>query len=136
MNTLHHLADPCTAPPTLDLARLPPLKGGCTPDARCSVASDLARADCKACVQPAHVCDEVLAPFVRAPGDELKIMDIEEMEIRFPQLAKSRKEFIRLEATRAAKDGKTRAEACPYDYRTSRGQHWTACFILAGGKLK
>lgn len=41
---------------------------------------------------------------------------------------------IEAEATRAATDGKTPNEACPYPFATDEGMHWMAVFILAGGQ--
>lgn len=50
-------------------------------------------------------------------------------------LSASAKYRIELEANRAARDGFTRNEACPYPFGDAEGKHWTACFLLKGGKL-
>lgn len=50
-------------------------------------------------------------------------------------IAPTTKQRIEQEARRAASDGNTRRDACAYAYSTPEGQHWTAVFLLAGGKL-
>lgn len=113
MTTLQSLTTPCIGTPTLDLAWVPPLKGGCTPDARCSVASSLARQGCKV---SADENTPTTSHAIKLPADK--------------------KRRIEQSARRAAKDGRTRDDACPWMYASQEGQHWTAVFLLAGGKLK
>lgn len=42
---------------------------------------------------------------------------------------------IESEADKAAREGFTRNDACPYPFGSVEGVHWTACFLLKGGKL-
>jgi hypothetical protein len=42
---------------------------------------------------------------------------------------------IEREADKAAREGSTRNDACPYPFGSDEGVHWTACFLLKGGKL-
>ena len=51
------------------------------------------------------------------------------------RLSTEAKRLISREARRAAADGNTRRDACPYIYKSLEGEEWTAVFILAGGKL-
>lgn len=57
------------------------------------------------------------------------------VEVAGKLLSASAKYRIELEANRAARDCFTRNEACAYPYLSAEGQHWTACFLLKGGKL-
>lgn len=57
-------------------------------------------------------------------------------EVGAGRLSATAKLHIERDCRRAIRDGKTRAEACPYPFDTEAGTHWTAYFILAGGKLR
>lgn len=52
-------------------------------------------------------------------------------------LSPTAKRRIEREASRAAADCFTRNEACPYPFHINDPQerHWTACFVMKGGKL-
>ena len=52
------------------------------------------------------------------------------------KLSATAKLFIERSAKRAAWDGNTRADACPYVYDTPEGAHWWAAFVLAGGLIR
>lgn len=61
--------------------------------------------------------------------------DGREGEVARKPLSASAKYRIELDANRAARDGSTRNDACPWPYFSAEGRHWTACFLLNGGKL-
>lgn len=42
---------------------------------------------------------------------------------------------IERQASQAARDGFTRNEACPWPFGDPEEIHWTACFLLKGGKV-
>ena len=52
------------------------------------------------------------------------------------KLSATAKLHIEREAKRAAWDGRTRADACRYNYDTPAGEHWTAAYVLAGGLIR
>jgi len=52
------------------------------------------------------------------------------------KLSPTAKLHIEREARRAAWDGRTRTEACRYQYDSPAGEHWTAAYILAGGLVR
>jgi hypothetical protein len=52
------------------------------------------------------------------------------------RLSPTAKLLIERAAKRAAWDGNTRGESCPYGYDTPSGEHWTAVYVLAGGLIR
>jgi len=50
-------------------------------------------------------------------------------------LSSDEKERIAAQAERAAAECFTRNEGCPYPFGDLEEKHWTACFLLKGGKL-
>jgi hypothetical protein len=52
------------------------------------------------------------------------------------KISATAKLFIERAAKRAAWDGNTRADSCPYVYDTPEGAHWWAAFVLAGGLIR
>jgi len=56
-------------------------------------------------------------------------------EVARKPLSASAKYRIELDANRAARDGFTRNDACPWPFGDLEELHWTTCFLLKGGKL-
>lgn len=50
-------------------------------------------------------------------------------------LSTEEKERIAAQAERAATECFTRNDGCPYPFGDLEEKHWTACFLLKGGKL-
>lgn len=113
MNRCNPVAEPLQALPSVGVARTPYYVRGC-PVATHSATPAVATPDAT------H----------QGEGDGMGSFSHSD------RLAETRKYRIELEAKRAAKDGLPRGDACPWPYHTQEGQHWTAVFLLAGGKLK
>lgn len=56
-------------------------------------------------------------------------------EVARKPLSASAKYRIELDANRAARDGFTRNDACPWPFGDLEELHWTTCFLLKGGRL-
>lgn len=56
-------------------------------------------------------------------------------EVARKPLSASAKDRIELDANRAARDGFTRNDACPWPFGGPEEIHWTTCFLLKGGRL-